>query len=448
MVYGFLLLYYEILNRRRVSMKKLCIVLIVLMALLVGCTPKRKNSTNTSGTNPSSDIIELDLWHIWPDDTVGDGKIVKDFVTLYEAENPQVKINVSASEVDGYKEKLKVIFSGNDIPDVYFTYGAGYSKPFVESGKVLKLDEYIDKSIRDRMIGGIEENFIYNEGLYGLPVKMWTGVLYVNRELFAQENLKYPETFDELLDVIDAFRSVGYQPMCVGGKDGWHPAMYHDILQVREAGIDGINQAMSGEKPFNAPEFLEGASKFSMLVAHDAFNDGFIAQRAQEAQAEFLMGKIPMYFNGSWLTGDIQSDDNQVKDKIDVIAFPATNKNGNTEFTGGAIDGYSVSASTPYKEEAVKLLVALSEYQSVEGYKIGDGMSTWKSDVVVSDLNPVLIQIAKLMETATGFTLAWDTRLSGADIDTFLSAVQSLQSGKITPQEYVNLLDENLEIAQ
>lgn len=449
-------------------MKKLTamILVLVLMVVMAGCTPGKTQTTSSSSkadatdaaettvstennTTSSDEKIELNLWHIWPNKTTGDGKIIDDFVKIYEAENPNVKINVDASEVEGYKNKMKVIFSGTDIPDVYFAYGAGFSKPFVESEKVLEISKYLDPEAKGRLLGGIEENFIYNGGLYGLPIKMWAGVMYVNREIFEKEGLAYPKTFDELLSVVDTFRERGYQPMCLGGKDAWHAAMYHDILAVREVTVEGLNKAFNREKPFNDPEFLETATKFYTLVEHNAFNDGFIAQGAQEAQAEFLMGKIPMYFNGSWLTGDIQSDENQVKDKIDVIPFPITNDaNGNTEFTGGAIDGYSVSALTQYPEVAVDFMQKLSEYQSIEAYKTGDGIATYKSDVNTADLNPVLVQISKLLETSTGYSLAWDTKLSGADIDTYLTSLQALQAGVKTPKEYVDYLEENLKFLE
>lgn len=445
--------------------KNLVIILssVLILSFIVGCSPStptyegQQEKTNTETTNetqeenlPEEDeIVELDVWHIWPDTSRGDGKIVEDFVKIYEDANPNIRINLDASEVNSYKDKLKVIFSGDDIPDVYFTYGAGFSKPFIDSGKVLNINDYLDPEAKERLLGGVESNFIYNEELYGLPVKMWAGVMYVNRELFEKEGLEYPKTWEELLSVVDQFREKGYQPMCLGGKDAWHAAMYHDILSVREVSVEGIDKALMGEKPFNDPEFLETATKFYELVEHDAFNDGFIAQGAQEAQAEFLMGKIPMYFNGSWLTGDIQADENQVKDKIDVIAFPITDEaNGNTEFTGGAVDGYSVSALTKYPEIAVDFMQKLSEYQSVESYKVGDGISVWKSEVETAELNPVLVKISELLQTSTGYTLAWDTRLTGSDIDTFLTSLQDLQAGLKTPEEYVDFLEENLELEQ
>ncbi len=408
---------------------------------------KNKEASTKQETKAASDEkITLNLWHIWPADG-GDRAVINAYVEEFEAKHPNVTINQDASDTESYKTKLKVAFSGGGLPDVYFTYGAGFSQPFVESGKVMALDNVISSETRSRLLDGIESNYIYDGKLYGLPIKMWAGVMYCNQELFDQAGLELPKNWDELLTCVDTFRAKDITPMTLGGKDGWHPAMYFDMLAVREAGVDGVISAMNGEKSFNDPEFIEAATKFKTLVDRKAFPNGFEGLGAQEAQAEFLMGRVPMYFNGSWLTGNIQDDENQVKDKIVPIPFPNTS-NGTAEFTGGAIDGYSVSNETEHPELAVEFMVGLAEYQSNASYLKGAGISVWKSDVDESQINPVLTQITSLLKEAKGYSLAWDTQLSGADIDTYLRTLQELQGGARTPQEFVDILQTNLSVAK
>ncbi|GAB1484308.1 extracellular solute-binding protein [Treponema sp.] len=418
-------------------------LVLVLALSMVACG-------GAKGSSVKKDKITISLWHIWPDSTTGDGKIIQDFIAKYEAEHPNVDIISDASETESYKAKLKIAFSGGETPDVFFTYGAGFLKPFVDSGRVQAMDEVLDSATRARLLPGTEANFLYDGKLYGLPIKMWAGVLYCNKELFQQAGLEYPETWDMLLKAIETFRARGIQPLCCGGKDAWHPAMYHDILAVREAGIDGVNAAMAGKKRFDDPEFLKAANDFYTIVKKNGFNDGFAGQGAQEAQAEFLMGRIPMYFNGSWLTGDIQNPENQVKDKIVAVSFPSVpgGKGDRTTFTGGAIDGYGVSKESKNLKVAVDVMASLAEYQSLASYLSGDGISVWKGEVDESKLNPVLKQINDLLKSGTGYCLAWDTQLSGADIDTYLSAIQDLQGAGKTPKAYVEHLQNKLSIAK
>jgi raffinose/stachyose/melibiose transport system substrate-binding protein len=423
------------------------LLFLVVSLILAGCN-RSKTAVQGSNADQAAERITLSVWHIWPDTSTGEGATINRFVSKFTAEHPNVKIEQDSSETEAYKTKLKTAFAGGELPDVYFSYGAGFSIPFVQTGRVMRLDTEYPATILDRLMPETDVNAWYDNGLYGLPLKMWAGTFYVNTALFEQYKLEVPATWDELLQVCKAFRAAGVQPMCLGGKDGWHIAMYFDQIALREAGVAGVNAAMNGQKKFNDPEFLAAAEKLKELVDTGAFMNGFMGLGAQEAQAEFFMGKIPMYFNGSWLTGDVQNPDNQVKDIVKPYPFPAIpGGKGEGTYTGGAIDIWSVSNETKYKETALLFMQELCEFMSIEGYKAGDGIAVWKNNVSAAELNPVLNQINSNLETAKGYSLAWDTQLSGADIDTYLKNLQGLAGGQLSPQMFVDALQQGLSVA-
>jgi len=434
--------------KKRSSIIFLLLMLVSIAAILMGCNSNKKDG-ETTGAIKEDEEITLSIWHIWTDNESGDRRAIDEYIELYTKEHPNVKIEQDASDTESYKTKLKVAFSSGDLPDVFFTYGAGFSKLFVDTGRVLALDDVLPEGDKDKLIGGAETNFIYDNKLYGLPIKMWAGTFYCNKELFEKENIELPTDWDQFLAAIESFRAKGYQPLTLGGKDSWHIAMYFDQLAIREAGVDGVMKAMKGEKKFNDPEFLKAAEDLVELVNADAFNDGFEGLGAQEAQAEFLMGRIPMYFNGSWMTGDMQSDINSMKDKIIALPFPSISgqMGDQTQYSGGAIDGWSVSNESKHKEAAVEFMAGLAEYQSNASYKSGDGITVWKSTIDESELNPLLVQINNNVKDATAFALAWDTQLAGADVDVYLSNLQYLAGGGITPQEFVDKLQEQLSVS-
>lgn len=424
------------------------LMLVCLSVVLMGCNAAKKGG-NAASTSKNEEEITLNIWHIWTDSESGDRRAIDEYIELYTKEHPNVKIEQDAADTESYKTKLKVAFSGSDLPDVFFTYGAGFSKLFVDTGKVLALDDILGEETKNKLVGGAETNFIYNNQLYGLPIKMWTGTFFCNKELFEKENIELPADWDQLMTAVESFRAKGYQPMTLGAKDAWHIAMYFDQIAIREAGVDGVMKAMKGEKKFNDPEFLKAAEDLVALVDANAFNDGFGGLGAQEAQAEFLMGRIPMYFNGSWMTGDMQSDINSVKDKIVALPFPSMpgQKGDQTQYSGGAIDGWAVSSVSKNKEVAVDFMAGLAEFQSNASYKSGDGIAVWKTEMNESELNPLLVQINSNVKDATAFALAWDTQLSGADVDIYLSNLQSLVGGGLTPQEFVDALQNQLSVS-
>jgi len=71
----------------------------------------------------------------------------------------------------------------NELPDLFYTWGAGFAKPFVESGKVLPIDKYINDGTKDKLLPNTLENFTYNGKIYSLPTFVTAGIFYCNKEL-------------------------------------------------------------------------------------------------------------------------------------------------------------------------------------------------------------------------------------------------------------------------
>ena len=64
----------------------------------------------------------------------------------------------------------------------------------VDAGLVLPLDEYMTDDVKGRMLGGTLDNFVFDGKTYGYPYSVAVASLYVNTELFEQNNVKIPET--------------------------------------------------------------------------------------------------------------------------------------------------------------------------------------------------------------------------------------------------------------
>ncbi|WP_313559704.1 extracellular solute-binding protein [Ruminiclostridium cellobioparum] len=412
---------------------------------LAACTGSSNSNSGVSAdsTAGKGDPVELTLWHTWPTGSIT--TIIDTFVKQYEKEN-NVKIQVDATQQDEYQQrKLKVAAANGSQGDVFMTYGAGYSKPFIAAGAVLPLDSYLEADkTKDRLMNGVLDYFTYDGKVYGLPLKKWAGILFCNTELFEKNNVAYPETWDQMMTAVNTFRSKNITPMVLGAKDAWHIGMIQNALAVRTAGVEASNMALSGEGSFDTPEIIKSAQLLVDLNKAGAFVEGTLGVSADEAQMEFFAGEVPMYFSGSWTAADCESDENAIKGKIKVMPMPTVDggKGDADTYLGGAIDGYMVNNNTKHPEEAVKFAIALTEYQCKESYKIGDSIPTWKGDVDESQINPVLIQINKLTQNATGYVLAWDTFLTGAAIDNHYNLLQALIGGKATPEEFAKKMQE------
>lgn len=414
------------------------VAFFLLTSLIMGLTAcASTNKQSNSNNAKKEEVITLELWQIWATDADPNKKPMEKVLKSWNDSNENIQIKADPIASESYKTKIKTAIAANEAPDIFFTWGAGFSKPFVDSGKVLPLNDYLNDGIKDRLITGTLDTLTYDGKVYGLPFSVAVGTFYCNEELFKKHGLKMPETYDELLEVCKAFREKGITPFTVGEKDRWPGMFYYDVLAMRQGGAKLANNALAGKERFDDPAFVEAANKLSQLVQIEAFNKGAVGLSRDEAEIPFFQGEIPMYYNGSWVASSIEREGSPVKGKVIAKKFPIIKdgQGNENEFLGGVTDTFMINASTEHKDEAVAALKYISENLSRELYLAGI-LPAWKLEVDESEINPLTRQIKNMVNDATAFMPAWDVFLTGADADTHKDLVQEIFTGTITPEEF------------
>lgn len=382
--------------------------------------------------------ITLEMWDIWSADSDSNKKPFEKAVSDWNADNPDVIIHAEATENETYKTKIRTAVAVNEMPDIFYTWGAGFAEPFVDAGKVLPLDEYLNDGTKEKLVPGTLDYFTYDGKIYGLPIYMIAGVFYCNAELFNRYKVKIPDTFDELLAAVKVFKDNGITPMAVGEKDGWPGMFYQNILAIRTAGAKLCNEALNNQASFNRPEFVESAESLRELIKAGAFDKECMNMTRDEAESDFKDGKCAMYYNGSWVAGSLDEAGCPVKGKIVVKNFPVLqgSEGDPNGFLGGAIDTFMVSADTAYKDEAVRALKTIDEDFCKESYLSGASQPAWKVHVDESKLSPLAVDVSELTKSSTGFVLAWDTFLTASDAQTHINLIADIFAGACTPEEF------------
>ncbi len=445
-------------------MKGLAVVLgLTMMMTTVGCggsksqpateaPAKEEAAPAKEGAEPakeeaaaSEEEVTLTFWHIWGAETDASYKPIQKVLADFAKDYPNIKIKVDTTENEAYKTKIRAAAAANELPDLFSSWGGGFSKPFVEAGRVLPLDEYLEDGTKDKLVGGALANVTYDGNVYGLTFGLSCGALFLNEELFKQNNIKIPETYSELITAVKAFKEKGITPMAVSGKDIWTIAMYFDAMALKAAGNDAIINTVGAKQASfkDDPAFLDAAKKMAELVELGAFPEGAAGLTKDESDIDFVLGKIPMLFNGSWTAGTVYREDSQIKDKIVVRGFPVfeNGKGNKNQFTGGAVDTIMINADTKHKEAAILFQKYFCEHMASEAYLAGAYLPAWKVEVDESNINPVTVQLAELTSEAEGFTLWWDTLLEGNDTQVYLNSLQELFLKSITPEEFVDRLE-------
>jgi raffinose/stachyose/melibiose transport system substrate-binding protein len=365
----------------------------------------------------------------------------------YEKSHPDVKIVQESFENESYKTKIKAAVAANELPDIFFTWGGGFSTSFVESNRVLSVDSTYAK-YQDALPKAMTGNLTWNGKVYGSGYILNVSMLFYNKKMFDKYGLKAPATYDELVTVCQKFIDNKITPFGISAKDIWVLAQTHDALTLKSAGPTILTSALTkdGKNSYNSAAFLDASTKFTQLIKMGAYSKNAVALSNDEACATFYSGQVPMYIMGSWMPGSILTDAPTPSD-FGVVPVPVINSTNAalTDFMGGPSDSLMVAASTKYPDIAAEAMFEIAKGVSHYGYLNGCGLPAWKVDYDDASVNPLTKEVTGYVSKATSLTLWFDTLMQAEDASVYLDNLQKLYLGDVAPQAFVENVAKQLE---
>jgi raffinose/stachyose/melibiose transport system substrate-binding protein len=421
------------------------VIVLLLTAALAGCS----SSDNASSESGSKKTIKF--MHLWP---AGSSKqqnmIVTDIIKQYEQDHKDVKVEVEVLENEQYKNKIKVLSSSNELPDVGFTWAAGYMTPFVKGKLFAPLDDVLNGGLKDSFVSGTTEAYALDGKTYGLPLELNIAPIYYNKEIFKKYNLEVPQTYSEFTNVVKTLASKGVAPIALGNKDRWTGSLWYMYLADRIGGAEVLNKAINRSGSFEDPALVSAAEEIQTLVKEDGFNKGFNGLSNDEGKSEFLNGKAAMYLMGTWELPNFTTNEEipqEFRDSVGFFKFPTVeNGKGNIDsWVGGPGVGLFVAENSKVKPEAkefVKFFVEKWGEQSVE--KAGVIPAT-KVDTAKVKLPQLYIDVLSELNKATNLTLFADVQMSASVAETHLNLIQSLFGNEVKPKDFAKQHEDALK---
>lgn len=423
----------------------LAIVAIILTAALAGC------SSSNQASNDSGSKKVIKFMHLWP---AGSSKqqnlIVTDIINQYEKAHPNVKIDVEVLENEQYKNKMKVLSSSNELPDVGFTWAAGYMTPFVKGNLFAPLDDVLKSGLKDSFVKGTTEAYAIDGKTYGLPLELNIAPIYYNKEIFKKYNLEVPQTYSDFQNVVKTLASKGVAPIALGNKDRWTGSLWYMYLADRIGGSDVLTKAISRTGSFEDPSLVTAADDVQKLVNENGFIKGFNGLSNDEGKSEFLNGKAAMYLMGTWELPNFTTNKDipqSFRDSVGYFKFPTVEggKGNINSWVGGPGVGLFVAQNSKVKPEAkdfVKFFVQKWGEQSVK--KAGVIPAT-KVDTASVKLPQLYTDVLNDLGKATNLTLFADVQMSPAVAETHLNLIQSLFGNEVKPKDFTKQTEDALK---
>jgi alpha-glucoside transport system substrate-binding protein len=159
--------------------------------------------------------------------------------------------------------------TGGNPPDVALYPQPGVLGRLVERGDVVSLEDAgVDLSdLEDVAIDGALEATTFDDGVYGVPVKINVkSLLWYAAAPLEEAGYALPETWDELVETTDALAEdladdPSAAPWCIGmdsgGDTGWVATDWVENLVIRMHGAEVYDAWVAGELGFSSPEITE-----------------------------------------------------------------------------------------------------------------------------------------------------------------------------------------------
>ncbi|WP_245687635.1 ABC transporter substrate-binding protein, partial [Streptacidiphilus griseoplanus] len=144
-----------------------------------------------------------------------------------------VKVKLVVVPGAEYATKLRTAMASSSPPDIFFNWGGGSIKTYVDNKQLVDLTQVVndDRSLTNAFLPSVMAAGGLNGKIYGIPMRgMQPVVLFYNKSLFAANHLKPPTTWAELQTVSATLRSRNITPFALGGKDTWPELMWLEYL--------------------------------------------------------------------------------------------------------------------------------------------------------------------------------------------------------------------------
>ncbi|MCP2166869.1 extracellular solute-binding protein [Goodfellowiella coeruleoviolacea] len=365
-------------------------------------------------------------------------------------------MGIQKYENDPYKGKLSEALlqdrldPGVQPPDIFFNWGGGSLKSFVDAGEVRDLSGLLTEhpEVRQRFFPNALESASYGDKVYGLPMNgVQPVVFFYHKELFARAGAEVPTTFDELLTAVGKLRAAGITPITLGGASKWTDLMYIEYLLDRIAGPELFVSIQNGDRAaWNSPEMLRAATMVRQLVDAGAFQQGFetmsyddgsTSKQLAEGQAAMELMITVQYPNLIDRAPELIE-----KDQLGWFPFPTVSggKGDPRNVVGSPTNYYSVRADSPAADGADDYLTDVLMSDEYVNWLIDKGevppVNGIEPKLSASPHADWLGYVYSITRDAPHFQLSWDQALSPEDAEVLLTELDLLFRKQITPEQF------------
>ncbi|MFF7791285.1 extracellular solute-binding protein [Streptomyces sp. NPDC007991] len=308
---------------RKASTAAMCVTAALVVA---GCGRSDTGASSTpTGSVPSGKVTgTITMWA-----QGGEGEKLPELLKGFEAENPGVKVNVTAIPWADAHAKYQTAIAGGTTPDIAqmgTTWMADFASAFQQVPKEIDTSD---------VFPGAKPATMVKDATLGVPWYVDTRAIFYRTDLAKKAGYTSPpKTWADFQAMMKAMQSKAGAKWGISPTGGNAGDFFQGALPfVWSAGGSVMNSA--GTKwTFDTPQML-AAMKYYQSFYTKGIADPSPSTETGSAEAAFVKGSTPALINGPWEIGAInQAGGKGFDKKYAVMPFPKNQSA--TSFIGGA----------------------------------------------------------------------------------------------------------------
>ena len=353
-------------------MKKVLSMVLAAMMLLSLCS-----------FAAAEDVVELEFVYHKTESNAIDA--METVINNFNAANPGIKVNFV--QVPDTATVLQSRAQLNEMPDMFGCTTGNMFELMFEDGIIMDLtgQEFLS-SVEPSSL----EMSTYNGKNWRLPYSLSCYGLYVRTDIFEEQGLALPTTWDELMDVCEKLTAAGITPFALPDKTMVYQRMERMMSFMSEDDSE-FKQIAAGELEAKDSKLLQTYANASLQIVNYMTPESLGAEYTESYQ-QLIAGQAAMTINGGWSLATLKDYDPDIK----VALIPMPNPTGEESKVVVSIDtNFCISSSTKHPEECLKFFEYLAQPEVAQVYADKEGSPCVINGVTVS--TPELSVISEAM---------------------------------------------------
>lgn len=314
---------------------------------------------------------------------------------LYTKTYPGVElINVGVAGGGGvnFKGATLTKLQGGDPYDVFQLHAGLEVVQYNPEKYLTPVDDIISTGEGTVMPQSLKDLLTYKGHMWTVPMNIHHGnVLWVNKKIFADNNLTPPTTWDEFFTAADALKAKGIVPLAMGGSGGWEVSLPFESVLISELGPAGYKGLFDGTTKWSDPKVAQALDLYKKVLPYT--NADRTALSWDQAVALVIQGKAAMNIMGDWADGEFLKAN---KTSADYTGIPAPGNKGTFLLIS---DGFALPNQAKNKDNAVNFLKLITTKEAQGAFNIKKGSICSRTDCDYSNFDDYLKSSAAEFQT-------------------------------------------------